>query len=290
MAWSKKPIFTKTPNQYAVSVVFTWQLPELKRHIENDLVYKDNAVICGGPAVKLMPDYLPAENCSTANFENWLEKHNPDATRTSMGCIRRCEFCSAWKIEPEFKELSHFQIQPIVCDNNFLACSKAHIGKVVDKLKNIKNIDFNQGLDARLLTSWHIEQLQQLDLKILRFAWDYPTQESPVLAAIEKIQAAGIPKQKIRCYVLAGFKETPEEALYRCETLKKQGVWPNVQRFQPLDTLQKNSYCPPQWTPKELSRFCRYWNRQRWLEHIPYEEYVGNLSVKMKNAETLFIE
>jgi len=170
--------------------------------------------------------------------------------------------------------LSDFEPKPAVCDNNFLACSKRHIQNVIQRFQSLRHIDFNQGLGASLLTSWHIEQLKTLDLQVIRLAWDYPSQELSVLSAIEELTFAGFPASKIRCYVLVGYKETPEEALYRCETLKALGVMPNVQRYQPLDTLKKNAFCPPQWDPKELLRFCRYWNRQNWLKKVPYKEFI----------------
>ena len=59
---------------------------------------------------------------------------------------------------------------------------------------------------------------------------------------------------------------------------------PNVQRFQPVridpahgieerHLLAKNSYVAPAWSPRELLRFCRYWNRQAWLGGVPYGEF-----------------
>ena len=49
---------------------------------------------------------------------------------------------------------------------------------MIDKLKPLSGIDFNQGLDARLLTEYHAERLAELDLKMVRLAWDHIGLES----------------------------------------------------------------------------------------------------------------
>jgi hypothetical protein len=42
-------------------------------------------------------------------------------------------------------------------------------------------------------------------------------------------------------------------------------------RYQPLDTLRKNDYLAPEWNSRDLKWFCRYWNRQAWLEHLEFK-------------------
>jgi len=46
-------------------------------------------------------------------------------------------------------------------------------------------------------------------------------------------------------------------------------------RYQPLDAMKRNAYCPPQWDPRVLAEFCRYWNRQAWLGGVTFDEYRG---------------
>ena len=161
----------------------------------------------------------------------------------------------------------------IICDNNLLACSRAHFDKVIDTHKHLHGIDFNQGLDARLLTDYHVDRIRELDLECVRFAWDSMASEEPVHDAIFRCLNAGIPKNKVRCYVLVGFDDDPMDARCRCETLKEAGVWANVQRYQPLNSVVKDSYVGEHWTERELVRFCRYWNKQAWLGGIDYEDY-----------------
>ena len=272
MSWSKGIVEWVEDKAAYLSIPFTWNLPKAYSRCVwyRQLGYE---VYAGGPAVSLMPGYLSGL-ANIGGEMDALSFHNPNATFTSRGCIRKCKYCAVPKIEGELVELQDWEPKPIVCDNNLLACSRKHFDSVIERLKSWKGIDFNQGLDARLLKDWHIRRLQELELKLIRLAWDNIYLEDTLRRAIEKLIAFGFPTKKIHCYVLVGFDDTPEDALYRCETLKGQGILPNVQRYQPLDILVKNSFVGENWTKRQLADFCRYWNRQNWLEHVPFKEYV----------------
>ena len=263
--------WTKDNTAY-ISVVFTWQLAEA---YQRAAWYKAMGyhVRAGGPAVILNPDYLADVTDEIHGQVNALPHHNPDATVTSRGCIRNCAFCAVPRIEGDLVELDDWEPEPIVCDNNLLACSHTHFDRVIDRLKPIHSVDFNQGLDARLLTKYHADRLTELDLTRVRLAWDDTYLESAFMAAYEKLRNASVPKKKIRVYVLFGFRDTPDDALYRFQTIKALGIWSNPMRYQPLQAKKRNAYVAPHWTEHELRRYARYWSRQRWLAAIPFKEY-----------------
>lgn len=273
--WPKRAIDWIENGTAFVSVPFTWNLP-IARHRCIKLNKLGYTVRAGGPAVSLMPDYL-ADVAKIGGEVNALKYHNPNATFTSRGCVRNCAFCAVPKIEGRLRELDddEWEPKPIVCDNNLLACTEGHFDQVVDRLRFIKKIDFNQGLDTRLLTNHHIEKLITLDLAFIRLAWDHSILEPTVMNALERLLKAGIPKRKIRIYVLFGFNDTPEDARYRFETLKQIGIWPSPQRYQPLDTLKKNSYVNRSlgWTNHLLNRYMRFWSRQAWLGGVNFDDY-----------------
>lgn len=269
--WSKAIVEWQEDGVSYLSIPFTWLLPKARsRCIE--LQAGGYEVRVGGPAVDLMPNYL-ADVADIGGRIPVLWRHNPEATFTSHGCIRNCPFCAVPRIEGPLVEVEDWVPGRIVCDNNLLACSQWHFDNVVDRLVGIKGVDTNQGLDARLLKPHHVEQLQRLDLALIRFAWDNVNLESTLWRAVEMVRGAGFPSWKIRVYVLVGYDDTPEDALYRCEALKAHKILPNVQRFQPLDALVKNAFVAPVWTEDQLVTFCRYWNRQVWLSKVPYGEY-----------------
>ncbi len=275
--WPKNIIYWKDARGiHNLSVPFTWLLPEAKRYADG-LANRGYKVRVGGPAVALMPEVMAPHDGSFPTPENSspeaLTRTNPQATRTTRGCPNRCRFCGVSKIFPAYEELRDWLARPIVIDDNFLACSERHFNRTIDRLKEIPGqIDFSQGLDARLLTPARADRLLELNL-MCRFAWDSAKMEKPVIRGIELLRSKGLAKRRISVYVLINFKETPAEALYRMETLKALGLKAFAMRYQPLDTLQKNSYVAPGWTNAELFRFLQYWNRQRVYWNIPFSEF-----------------
>lgn len=272
MGWQKRVVEQSHNGTSKLSVAFTWHLPDAYQRAVW-LRSMGQHVIAGGPAVALMPDYLADVAEIGVDWPGALEHHNPLATFTSRGCIRRCSFCAVWRTEGKLRELDDWPIRPIVCDNNLLACSMAHFDRVIDRLKSLSWVDFNQGLDARLLTSHHAARLSELQRPMVRLAFDHVKTEGQFLSAFQLLRDAGLPAKAIRVYVLFGYNDTPDDALYRLRLVQSLGARPNPMRYQPLDTLVRNSYVDPNWTQGELKRYHRYWSRLRWLEHIPFEEY-----------------
>ena len=254
-----------------VSVPFTWMLPEAVAFCRAHSY--TSRVRIGGPAVSLMPGYVTGCGAQVGGDLPALAHHNLDATFTTRGCPRRCMPCAVHRIEPEFSELADWTPAPIVCDNNLLAASKKHFNRVIDREKVFDRVDFNQGLDARLLKPSHLSRLAELHLVHIRYSWDWVGMESQVMDAITATLAAGIPRKRISIYVLIGIEDTPEDALYRLESVRTLGIKPFPMRYQPLDALVKDSHVAPGWTAKELRRMMRYWSRQNWLSKVPYAEY-----------------
>lgn len=259
--WSRNPITTWDAKQgvIKISVVFTWQLPDVLETLRKPHFFK---YIVGGPAIKMLPDYLPKEVVSIEDDGNWLSCHNPEATRTSLGCPNTCPFCAVRTTEGKHRELKSWPPGRILCDSNFLGCSHKHRERVYKSLQNIQHIDFNQGLEARRLTSWDIDQLRGLSMKTFRFAWDHPNSETPLMDALDRCVKQGVPKSKFTVLLLVGYKETLDEARYRFNTLYDKYPYTHLfaMRYQPLDTIKQNAYCPPQWNESDLIRFVRYWN------------------------------
>jgi hypothetical protein len=272
MAWSKRAIEWTEGHDAYLSVVFTWDLPEAYQRAVW-LAMEGYDVHAGGPAVKLMPDYLADVATCNGREIPALHLHNPLATITSRGCIRRCPFCAVPRIEGDLVELDEWPIAPVVCDNNLLACSRAHFDSVVDSLKGLRKVDI-QGVDARVLTDYHAERLAELDC-ILHIGFDDVGVEPPVVNALEQLHRAGFEDKRLRVYVLIGYNDTPEEALYRLRLVRELGAWPFPMRYQPLDALAKHSYVDPNWTERELLRMSRYWARSMFFERIgvAYEDY-----------------
>lgn len=271
MAWLKGWAEWVEGDTACISVPFTWLLPQAWSRCVA-LRQEGYRVRAGGPAVSLRLDYLAAV-AEIGGDVDALARHNPDATFTTRGCTRQCAFCAVPRTEGSFRELIAWEPKPIVCDNNFLASSRRHFDRAIDCLKPMAGVDFNQGLDPRLLTAYHAGRLAELDLPLVRLSWDDVRDEVTIMDAIGILKTAGFGARRLRVYVLIGFEDRPDDALYRLETLKGLGILANVQRFQPLWSLSRNDYIAPTWTDAELKRYCRHWNRQAWLGGIPFADY-----------------
>lgn len=275
MSWPKRAIDWIENGTAYVSVPFTWELPQAYSRCAF-LEAEGYKVRAGGPAVDLMPDYL-ADVAQIGGSVNALPHHNPMATVTMRGCIRKCGFCAVPLIEGDLVELPKWEPKPIVQDNNLLACSDAHFDRVIDSLKPMKGVDFNSGLDARLLTKYHAERLAELEMAIIRLAWDDTRLEPYVMRAIERLNKVGFHERKIRVYVLIGYNDSPEDARYRLDTLMKHNVWPYPMRYNPLDALKRDTYVDEGlgWTDRELHRYIRFWSRQQYFKGIPFDQFEG---------------
>ena len=248
-----------------LSVVFSWHI---------DAVVKRAAVLSSqGIAVRIGGPAAVYAGISDGECVDVVVKHNLNACFTSRGCPYRCKFCIVGQTEGDLVELREWIPRPIVCDNNLTATSKVHFDRVVDSLKGIGGIDINQGLSAALITPHQASRLAELDMRCIRFAWDSVGYESKFRRGWDIVRQVGFPSSKITVYVLIGYNDTPDEALYRLETVRGLGGSPFPMRYQSLDCAKRNSFVGDSWTHKELVRFCRYWANLRITRRIPFAEF-----------------
>jgi hypothetical protein len=233
------PLFRPTDQPVSISVTFTWDMAEGQRLFRAWSDYYSEVVI-GGPAFG-----DPGEKFEPGLF---LKK---GVTITSRGCIRHCPFCFVPQREGKIRE---YPIKDgwILQDNNILACSKTHQIKVFEMLqKQKKAINFNGGLDARLLTDWHIKEFEKLNVRHFWFACDLPGEEK-TLQKVSRLMA-DYPYWKKRCYVLIGHEsEKIKEAESRLNAVYQMGFLPFAQLFNGIEKTK--------WT-KEWDALQRKWCR-----------------------------
>lgn len=163
---------------------------------------------------------------------------------TTRGCIRKCKFC----VVPEKEGMIHAvgdlmdlwdgrSKQITLFDNNILAMP-SHFEYICQQARTHKiQLDFNQGLDHRLLTDSLIDCMKTIRHHEYRFAWDNPNSIDSVAHAIDLLSFHGI--RRNLWYVLVGFDTTLEQDLFRLNYLKSRNQNAYVQRFrkngQPFD-------------------------------------------------------
>jgi len=264
MDWPKRHIFWIKDQIIHYSIPFTWNLPEVRSDLRQRSIFWDKAIV-GGPAVQLMPDFFNGMPwVKVENSANGImQKINPMATKTSTGCIRKCRFCAVPNIEGNLIELKDWPDLPIITDNNLLACSKNHFNRVVDRLKKFKEVDFNQGVDARLLKHFHAERFAELKNPIIRLSLDSMDYVDDWEKAYKLLRKAGLNKKHIRSYALIGYDSGPEEAWYRCEWIASHGIKSLPMWFHRLDQLERNITTKDQkilgWTDYERKLIMQYY-------------------------------
>lgn len=156
----------------------------------------------------------------------------------SRGCPRGCSFCHVEAKEGRrtFKvaDLSEFwngQKNIVLCDPNILACRqwKDLLQQLIDSKAWV---DFNQGLDIRLITAEKAEMLAKIKVKQLHFAWDRFQDKEKIVPKFQMFkEITGIDTRKLSVFVLCNFDTTIEQDLERIYTLRDLGYLPYVMLY-----------------------------------------------------------
>lgn len=190
----------------------------------------------------------------------------------TRGCPRGCEFCHVKEKEGmksvKVANLSEFwrgQKNIVLCDPNILACKDWHelFQQLIDSRASV---DFNQGLDIRLMTREKAEMLQKIKTKMLHFAWDRYEDKDAILPKFEMFKdVCGKNERALIVYVLCNFNTTIEQDVERIETLRTLGYWGYVMLYD-KEHLPKNSVY------KKLQRWCN--NRTIFAKCRTFNEYL----------------
>lgn len=155
--------------------------------------------------------------------------------RLTLGCPRRCSFCHTGVKDGikshKVANLSEFwdgQKNIVLLDQNILACSdwKELLQQLIDSKAYV---EFNGGLDVRMMTEEKAMMLKQIKQKIVHFAWDrYEDKEIiiPKLKLFKEITQWS--ERKLIVYVLVNYNTTLEQDLERIYTLRELGYWAYV--------------------------------------------------------------
>ena len=250
-----------------ISIPFTWELPIIREYLLQRNMHWNKAIV-GGPAVKLMPEYLTGMDWVTVGTDmpGVLQRVNPSATKTTTGCIRKCAFCGVPKFEGELVELGDWPDLPIICDNNLLAASGSHFDRVMDRLEVHGWADFNQGIDSRLLTDHHAERFSRIR-PMIRFALDNMTYADQWEDSFTMLKRHKIPNSCIRSYAIIGFDSGVDEAWKRCKWIESHGIKVLPMWFHSLHALKKNQVTRKQkelgWNDYERRRIMQWFYKHK---------------------------
>ena len=183
---------SQVPDRIFVTSLFSWAWQpvwEVIRYYKTQ--FPNVELSLGGIYASLLPDHARRSGADHIHVginreaEDFIPDYslvpNWDASIlfASRGCIRKCGFCSVPKIEGrlEMKESIKSLLYPghkkvILFDNDILGAPNWR--DIFDELIEIGlPVDFNQGLDARLVTDEVAERLSKLKMHAIRLAFDY---------------------------------------------------------------------------------------------------------------------
>jgi hypothetical protein len=232
---------------------------------DTEITVQADEIIKGGTGYGMYNDLF----CDDTEPDYSLYPQYPHAYGfLTRGCIRRCPWCVVPKKEGGIRAYRNIgtvlqdRKSAVLMDNNVLASEHglAQLEKIIDlKCK----IDFNQGLDARLVTDEIAKLLSKVKwIRYLRFACDTTSAVEPLISAVEKLNRYGVKNYRIFVYLLV---KDVAEANERCNILKKLGVSPFAQPYRDfLNNIQPTI---------EQKRFARYVNQKAIFKSIEWEEY-----------------
>lgn len=156
----------------------------------------------------------------------------------SRGCPRGCAFCHVkekeGKCSYKVADLSEFwngQKNIVLCDPNILACRdwKDLLQQLIDSKALV---DFNQGLDIRLMTEEKAQMLNKIKIKELHFAWDRYQDKDIIVPKFRMFkEISKMSEHNLIVYVLCNFDTTIEQDLERINTLRSLGFWAYVMLY-----------------------------------------------------------
>lgn len=203
----------------------------------------------------------------------------------TRGCPRGCSFCIVGKKEGlcsrKVANLSEFwsgQSKIVLNDPNILACREWEdlLGQLADSKALV---DFNQGIDARLLTEAKCHAIDAIRIKEIHFAWDrYEDKEKilPKLQMFAEICKTKPHKHNAIVYVLVNHTSTIEQDLERIYTLQELGYWAYVMIYDKHNADRRYL---------ELQRWCN--NRFIFAKCPRFEDYKKMQPIENKYQLTM---
>lgn len=186
----------------------------------------------------------------------------------TRGCPNRCKWCvvpdKEGSIRP-YMDVEDVAVDGrnylVLMDNNVLACDYG-LQQIEKIIRKGYHVDFNQGLDARLVTEEVARLLARVKwIKRIRFGCDTYQQIAECERAMDMIQQYGY---KGEFFLYCMLNDNFQESYYRVSYWKKyKKVLPHA---QPYRSLTDRSQVIPQWQKdlahwadrKEFYRSCRF--------------------------------
>ena len=226
-------------------------------------LYSDD--LTSTPIEDLIPDYSILEQ-----IDYKYPVHDAYFAYATRGCVRKCAFCGVPKLEGGMREMPPLskivggierlygpKKDLILMDNNVVASPR--LSEIIDEIVDLgfgpgatmtnpktgkqvrRRVDFNQGVDARILakSDHFMKQLSRICLSPLRIAFDHVGLMKPYEQAVRYASESGL--IFLSNYMLYNFHDSPNDLFQRmrinvslAEELGTK-IYSFPMRYQPTD-------------------------------------------------------
>jgi len=235
---------------------------------DNNYIYDCDNYIQGGSGYDLITE-LPKEiNYICPDYSLYNCKYAYGFL--TRGCIRNCEWCVVPEKEGNIRSESDIQDfiadkkSAILMDNNVLACG--HGIKQIEKIIDLGiKVDFNQGLDARLIDDSMAKLLSKVKwLHPIRLACDTSESFKYLHQAVENLRWRNCSPRRYFVYCLV---KDPVEAMERIKRIKGLYCEPFCQPY-----MDFRNNIMPDISQKKLARWV---NMTSVFNSVEWENYKG---------------
>ena len=239
--------------------------------------------VIGTPIEELVPDYSILDQIPYS-----YPVRNAYFGYASRGCVRKCSFCGVPQLEGAQREMPPItslvagideQFGPkkdlILMDNNVAASSRYK--EVIAEIRDLgfqsgalferpgslpvkRRVDFNQGVDARILskTPMYLKEMATICIDPLRIAFDHVGMRRAYERSVEMASDYGL--KSLSNYMLYNFMDTPSDLYQRMviniDLNERLGVriWSFPMRYLPV-TMKDRSHVGKNWNRYYLRSF-----------------------------------
>lgn len=273
-----QPMFSGHMNKVYVSKVFSFT-PDYEYFIDADEIIKGGS----GYAISLIDGKEIFDKSKDKPLPDEIEHIYPDYSLypeltkdtaygfLTRGCPRGCSFCHVASKEGrcsvKVADLSEFwrgQKNIVLCDPNILACPD-HMDLLAQLRDSKAKVNFNQGLDIRLVNDCNLALLKEIKLSGIHFAFDRWQDKDIVEPKLREFAAkTGYYRGKgnVMVYILVNFDTTIEQDLYRIQLCRELN-------FSPYPMIYDKEHADPIY--RRLQRWCSnyvFWSIKDFKDYI----------------------
>lgn len=226
-------------------------------------------IVKGGTGYGLYNDLTPEIEYTFPDYSIY-PKYKAAIGFLTRGCVRKCPWCIVPKKEGwihavnTWDKIKRPDSRDIVfLDNNVLA-SDHGIEQIEDMIGKNVRIDFNQGMDARLVTPEIAKILSKVKwIRYLRFACDTSAMIPIVERAVRYLEENGVKRYRIFVYTLI---QDVDESLQRIKAIDALGATTFAQPYRDFNGGE------PTEEQKRLARWCNMKAVNRTTSYENYSE------------------